>query len=84
MLYKVFTVYDGAVKAYLPPMLLRTRGEAIRSISEALRAPDHQFSKHSPDFSLFELGEWDDNTGAYNLHPSPEHLGVLTEFRDPS
>lgn len=82
MITKIYSVYDNAVQAYLPPMQFRTRGEAIRAVSAALREPDHQFSKHSPDYSLFELGEFDDSNAKYTLHPSPENCGVLTEFRD--
>lgn len=84
MNHKIFTVYDNAVKAYLPPMFLRTRGEAIRAVTEALRDPNHQFAKHSPDYVLFELGEFDDTTGLCDLHSAPESLGVLTEFKPTS
>lgn len=82
MLHKIFSVYDSKVAAYLPPMLMRTRGEAIRAVTEAIRDPQHQFAKHAPDFVLFELGEWDDNTAEYSLHNAPENLGVLIEFKD--
>lgn len=82
MITKLFSIYDNAAKAYLPPIHFRTRGEAIRAVTESLRDPQHQFSKHSPDFALFELGEFDDSSAAFSLLPSPQSLGVLTEFRD--
>lgn len=82
MIYKLYSVRDNAVGAYLPPMLMRSRGEATRAVTEALRDPQHQFSKHSQDFVLFELGEWDDNSGAYCLHDAPFSLGVLVEFKE--
>lgn len=78
---KVFSIFDNAVKAYLPPLHFRTRGEAIRSVSSALDDPGHQFSKHSQDYVLFELATFDDNTGMFVPHPAPVSCGVLTEFR---
>ena len=82
MIFKIYTVFDGAVSAYLPPMLMRSKGEAIRSVTEALRDPQHQFAKHSPDYTLFELGEWDDNSSQYSLHATPEKVALLIELKE--
>jgi len=65
MIFKAFSVRDQAVEAFLPLFLVRSRGEAIRSFSQAVLDPNHQFAKHKSDFVLFELGEWDDVAGLF-------------------
>jgi hypothetical protein len=81
MIYKVFSVLDTAVKAYLPPIYLRSRGEATRMVTESLRDEKHQFAKHSSDYALYELGEWNDETGLYNTHEAPVLIGSVSEFK---
>lgn len=60
-----FSVYDGAVKAYLPPFFVRSRGEAIRSFTEACSDEKHQFFRHSGDYQLYFVGEFDDGLGQF-------------------
>ena len=81
MISKVFCIYDSKVEAYLPPHMARTRGEVIRAITAALADDKHQFSKTPGDYTLFELGTWDDSNAMYNLHSSPVSVGVLIEFK---
>lgn len=59
----VFSVQDKAIGAFLPPFFARSRGEAIRSFSEAVNQKDHQFFRHAADYTLFALGEFDDGSG---------------------
>ena len=44
------------------------------------------FCKYAEDFTLFELGSWDDSNCIFDLLKTPYSLGVLIEFRkdDPS
>lgn len=65
MILKVYTALDKAVNAYLQPFFCRSKGEAIRSFTTAVNDPDHQFHKHAADFSLYELGEWNDAAGIF-------------------
>lgn len=57
------SVYDSKVSAYAPPFPAKTRGEAIRIFSDAVRDPSTLLSKHPEDYRLFLLGEFDDNSG---------------------
>lgn len=59
----VFSVYDAAVKAYLPPFFARAPGEAQRMFRDAIRDPKSQFAPHVEDYTLFQLGEFDDMSG---------------------
>lgn len=64
MILEMYSVYDSAVQAYMTPFFVRSKGEAIRSFSEAVNDEKHQFSKHASDYSLFALGAYDDNSGS--------------------
>lgn len=61
----VFSVYDKAVQAFLPPMFMRSQGEALRAFTEACNNNDHQFKRHAADYTLFKLGEWDDASAMF-------------------
>jgi hypothetical protein len=80
MLLKVFSVYDSKVGAYLPPIYLRSKGEAIRSLTTALADSSHQFAKYPEDYTLFDLGEWDDATASFHMLPTPVSVGKAIEF----
>lgn len=63
MIHKVYSVRDAKVEAFLQPFFSPTMGAAIRSLSEAVNDPKHEFSRHAADYSLYALGEFDDSTG---------------------
>lgn len=77
---KIFSVYDSKVGAYLPPMFLRSKGEALRAFAAAAQSSEHQFCKYASDFTLFELGSFDDEKCKFTLNSTPISLGVAIEF----
>lgn len=81
MIFKVFAIFDSKVEAYLQPFLLKSKGEAIRAITALCDDPQHNFSKYASDFTLFDLGTWDDATAKFDLLITPYSLGVLQEFK---
>lgn len=70
------TVKDRAADAYGRPMFVPSTGIAIRSFSDEINRedPQNQMFYHSDDFDLYELGEFDDNTGLFSLHEQPKLL----------
>lgn len=80
MLHKIFAVYDSKTGAYCAPFFLKARGEALRSFIDTAQGNDTLISKHPEDFTLFELGEYDDLTASFKIHPSPVSLGVAVEL----
>lgn len=71
MLQKIFVIRDARAEVYLMPHFVRARGEAIRSFADAVNDDKTQLSKHPEDFMLFEVGEYDDNTGVITPHEQP-------------
>lgn len=78
---KMFSVYDSKVGTYLRPFTMLTKGEATRAWSDLVNDEKTQFAKHPEDYTLFELGEWDDEKGIVINHPAPISLGTALEFK---
>lgn len=84
MVQKIFNVYDCKAEHYNNPFFLRTRGEALRGFQEVCNDPQSQISKYPADFTLFEIGEYDQVTGKISLHVAPVSLGTGVEFKKAS
>ncbi len=78
MILKIFSVFDGKALAYIPPFFLPLTAVAVRTFADLVNDPKHQFSKHAEDYTLFELGEFDDNTGVITpaIAPIVIHNGL--------
>lgn len=74
MIKQIFTVYDLKSEAYLQPFFLDTKGQAIRTFTDCANDQNHQFGRHPEDYSLFDLGEYDDNAAKFKLYKSPKHI----------
>ena len=74
----ICTVKDRAADAYGRPMFVPSAGVAIRSFSDEINRnnADNQLYNHPDDFDLYELGEFDDNTGIFTLHEQPKLLSL--------
>jgi len=81
---KVYATYDSKAEAYLQPFFMRARGEAIRGWTTVCNDPKTQFFTNPEDFTLFELGEYDEFTGTLIPHPAKISLGCAIEFKKAS
>lgn len=70
MITKIFSVRDNAVEAYMQPFFAATTASALRSLKEAVNDPKHEFHKHAADYTLWDLGEFDDTSGMLAYSPS--------------
>lgn len=76
---KVFAVFDSAVTAFERPFFARHAAEAIRSFEDAVRDPQSPFIKHPLDFTLFQLGDFNDVSGEFSGGP-PQRLAAAADF----
>lgn len=76
----VFSVRDQAVERFLPPMYFRSMGEALRTVGDACADPGHQFAQHGEDFWLYRVGEFDDETGKFELEDAPVFVAKCSEL----
>lgn len=73
MKHEIFSVYDSAAQAFLQPFFAPSLGSALRSLTDAVNDPKHEFSRHAGDYTLFKLGSFDDNSGLVDSAP-PEQI----------
>jgi len=82
MKHKIYSVYDQKAEAYLPPFFLPAKGVAIRTFSEACNDPEHQFGKYPADYTLMELGTFDDSTALIDPYSPAITIGTGVEFQE--
>lgn len=79
MRLKVFSVFDSKAAAYLPPFFQATAGMAARVFQDACHDEKHQFNRHAGDYTLFQIGEYDDETGKLVALDKFINLGMASE-----
>lgn len=84
MVLKCFSVYDTKVQAYARPFFMQTTGAAIRSWIDICNDDKAEFTKHPEDYTLFEIGEFDDANGQLSKLSTPVSLGTALEHRRPN
>lgn len=72
----LYAVFDSAVGTFAPPMALRSRGEAIRSFTDACKDPQSVLARHPSQFRLFYLGEYDDSTADFVVQKPMPVIGA--------
>lgn len=68
MIKKIFTLLDSKAEMYLPPFVANTKAAAIREMQNVMRNPQTPMSMNKEDFSLWDLGTYNDNTGEIISH----------------
>lgn len=70
MILGVFAVFDSKAVNYGTPFFTHNRGSAQRGIQAQLRADKSTMLAMYPgDFSLHDLGTYNDETGEFAAHP---------------
>lgn len=90
MLHEMFSIYDSKAKAYLPPFILPNSQMAQRTFGDCVNSEKHQFHAHPEDYTLFQLGTFDDAVGKFmpatpvkvNLGTGIEYINHLGHNRD--
>lgn len=80
MRFSTFSIYDSKAQAFLPPFILPRVEMAQRAFSDCVNSPTHQFGANPADFTLFILGDWDDETAEFRPLPAPKSLGLAQEY----
>lgn len=73
MKLNLYSIYDRKMNLYLAPFPARGDVDAIRNVSQSLRAPDVNqtpIGQSPADFDLVKIGEFDDDIGTISgSHP---------------
>jgi len=81
MKIRIYSIYDLAARAWLQPFFSPTDETAARAFRHACNDPDIMFSQHSPDYTLFFVGEFDDEKGVLT-GSTPAALGNGLQYKD--
>ena len=79
MISRMFVVYDSKAEAYLMPHFAPTVGLAMRSWEVSVNSSETQFGKFPSDFTLVEIGTYDDSTGTVKMHDAKINLGLALD-----
>ncbi|AXH74195.1 MAG: nonstructural protein [Microviridae sp.] len=78
MIVKMYVVHDSAVKVFLPApqtLFARTHGEAERNFRAVVNDPKSgHLHNHPEQFTLFYVGDYDDETGVPTPRNAPEAI----------
>lgn len=75
MTTKMFTVYDCQSEAYLKPFYAHATGEAKRQFADACNDKTHPFGQHPSDYTLYEIGSFDEHSGNVSMLDAKVSLG---------
>lgn len=80
MKQKIFSVYDNKARAFSTPYYSVNRDVGIRHFERAINDPSVDFHHHPSDFTLFEIGEWDTESGVMSPHAQHVNLGLGAQY----
>lgn len=79
---KIFSIFDSKAKAYLSPFCMPSAAHAVRGVSETMMQPSSIFSDYPEDFTLFEIGTFDESTAELQPLLIHENLGNLLRLKN--
>lgn len=79
MITKMFSIYDSKAAVFGVPFFMPKEQMALRAFSDLCNDKSSLAGMHPEDFSLFEIGEFDDEKGvsAATMH---KPLGIGSSF----
>lgn len=81
MIHRVFTVYDSKAHAFLLPFFATTADVAIRMFAQAVNEENSNFWRYPDDFTLFEIGSYDDLEAKLMPLETPHSLGLAIQYK---
>lgn len=63
MIFRIFSVHDSKAEAFMTPFFMPKTAQAQRIFEQMVRDETHQFSRAPHDYTLFEIGMFDDEDG---------------------
>lgn len=77
----IVAIHDRATDAYSTPIFVHTTGQAIRGFQDEINEPNNPMSKHPDDYDLYQLGEYDNATGAFTNLKEPRQLAIGKQLK---
>lgn len=77
---KIFSIYDGKIRAFMRPFVDQHTGSAIRSFEEACTEPTSPFAKFPTDFVLYEIGSFNPENGKIDSYSPVLQLAAAVDY----
>lgn len=77
-------VYDSKAEAYTTPFFSQTAETALREFKHTINNTKGPLALFSEDYSLFILGQFDQDEGTFKIHKSPIHLANAITLKTPT
>lgn len=84
MVQKVLAVYDEKARAFLRPIFVSSEGIGIRAFADGVTDEKSNFCKHYMDYSIYRIGEFDEEKGVLVNLAVNELLHRGIEFKIPN
>lgn len=73
-------IHDSKSESFGRPLFVRAYGEAERSFAQVVNDGKSDYALHAADFTLFEVGAFDDCTGVVTS-VTPRSLGAAVTYK---
>jgi len=77
----IFAIYDSKARAYHQPFFSPTLETGQRAFMSSVQESNSYLHKFSEDYTLFQIGEWDDVNGKINPLENAINLGLATNYK---
>lgn len=80
MLHYIFSVYDSKVDTFQNPFTAQHKGYALRDFERVANDKSTAIGSYPSDYTLFEIGTFNTQTGEIKQHDAKISLGTAIEF----
>lgn len=76
----LFSILDGKSGVYNDTFTAISRGVALRLFTDLVNDPKTTIARHPEDYTICEVGTFEDTTGILESHVNPVPLGNAAAF----
>lgn len=85
MKLKVLAVRDNVADVFANPIFTQNIGIAVRSFGDEVKRPHSEerpnpLNNHPTDFDLYHLGDFDDETGRFEMLEIPSKVAAAKDY----
>lgn len=78
----MFSVFDSKAKAYIQPFHVPNADVAKRCFAHAANDPTSDFNRYAADYTLFEIGSFDPQTGIITPAKTHTNHGMAIHYQE--
>lgn len=75
-------VHDSKARVFCAPFFVAHLNVAQRAFAHEANNPNSQVGMYAGDFTLFEMGLFDDDLGTFNIYKVPVNHGLAVNYKE--